>query len=183
MPVMHRIIGCVAVHGREEVRRIAADVIKGYEGLLRIFRPWVLAAMRPLLGRAKYEMFAHFIRPLAETYVEGRREGRDLLFYVSPALLIFHHSPYADTVDAAIACTYAMLAAESLGLGTTMIGGAPPIIQRNKTLCKRLGIPPGNTPSTCLIMGHPATHFRRTIRRRFTQVGSVGDLGANREAE
>ena len=43
------------------------------------------------------------------------RAGKDLLFYDAPAIIIFHRSPYADAVDAAIACTYAMLAAESLG--------------------------------------------------------------------
>jgi nitroreductase/NAD-dependent dihydropyrimidine dehydrogenase PreA subunit len=166
-------VGCVAVRGREEVQRITAEVIKGYEGFLRMFKPWVFAVMRPFVGRAKYDMFAHFVRPLAEKYVQGCGEGRDLLFYNAPALLIFHHSPYADVVDAAIACTYAMLAAESLGLGSTIIGGAPPILQRNKALCQRLGVPPGNTPSFALILGHPATHFRRTIRRRFTHVGTV----------
>ena len=167
-------VGCVAVRGREEVQRIAAEVIKGYEGFLRIFKPWVFAVMRPFVGQAKYDMFAHFVRPLAEMYVRGRREGRDLLFYNAPALLIFHHSPYADVADAAIACTYAMLAAESMGLGSTIIGGAPPILRRNKALCQRLGMPPGNTPSILLILGHPAAHFRRTIRRRFAHVGTVG---------
>jgi len=166
-------VGCVVVHGREEVRRIAAEVIRGYEGFLKLFRPWVLAAMRPFMGRAKYEMFAHFIRPLAEMYVGAHREGRDMLFYDAPALLIFHHSPYADAADAAIACTYAMLAAESLGLGSTIIGGAPPILQRNPALCRRLGVPRGHTPSISLILGHPATHFRRTIRRRFVHVSTV----------
>ena len=128
-------VGCVTVLGREQVQRIAEEVTKGYEGFLKIFKPWVLVLMRPFLGKAKYDMFAHFLRPLAETYVRGHREGRDLLFYDAPALLIFHCSPYADAVDAAIACTYAMLAAESLGLGNTIIGGAAPILQRNKVLC------------------------------------------------
>ena len=76
-------------------------------------------------------------------------------------------SPYAEAVDATIACTYAMLAAESLGLGTTMIGGAPPILARNKALSRSLGIPDDHTPAVSLIVGHPATHFRRAIRRRF----------------
>ena len=71
-------VGCVAVRGREEVQRIAAEVIKGYEGFLRIFKPWVFAVMRPFVGQAKYDMFAHFVRPLAEMYVRGRREGRAL---------------------------------------------------------------------------------------------------------
>jgi nitroreductase/NAD-dependent dihydropyrimidine dehydrogenase PreA subunit len=166
-------IGCVAVRGREEVRRIADEVIQGYEGFLRVFKPWMLAAMRPFVGQAKYDMFAHFVQPLAKMYVRARREGRDMLFYDAPVLLIFHHSPYADVADAVIACTYAMLAAEAMGLGSTIIGGAPPILQRNKALCQRLGIPAGNTPSVSLILGHPATHFLRTIRRRLTHVRTV----------
>lgn len=167
-------VGCVSVIGRKEVQRIADQVIKGYEGFLRIFKPWLLAAMRPFVGQAKYNMFTSFIRPLAQMYVGGHREGRDMLFYNAPVLLIFHHSPYADALDAGIACTYAMLAAESLGLGSTIIGGAPPILQRNKSLCRRLGIPDANKPSVTLILGHPAVNFRKTIRRRFAHVSTIG---------
>jgi len=167
-------VGCVTVRGREEVQRLTGAVVKGYEGFLKIFRPWVLAVMRPFVGKAKYEMFADFIRPLAKSYVQEYREGKDIVFYESSALLIFHHSAYADHADAVIACTYAMLAAESLGLGSTMIGGATPIIQRNKGLCERLGVPAGNTPSIALILGYPATKFRKGIRRRFMSMSSVG---------
>lgn len=160
-------VGCVTIRGREQVQQVAAEAIKGYEGFLKVFKPWLLSVMRPFVGRAKYDMFAHFVRPLAEMYVQAYREGRDTLFYHSPALLIFHHSPYAEATDAAIACTYAMLAAESLGLGSTIIGGAAPILQRNKALCQKLGVPAGNTPSITLVLGHPATRFRHAIRRRF----------------
>lgn len=110
--------------------------------------------------------FRYFIRPLAQTYVAGHRRGEDVLFYDAPVVLVFHHSPYAEAADATIACTYAMLAAESLGLGTTMIGGAAPILQRNKPLCRRLGIPAGNQPSIALIAGYPAVHFRRRFAHR-----------------
>ena len=165
-------VGCVTVRGREKVKQIAAEIIKGYEGFLRFFKPWVIGAMRPFVGRASYEQFRYFIRPLAATYVSGWRGGRDLLFYDAPALIVFHHSAYADPVDAAIACTHAMLGAESLGLGNTIIGGAAPILQRNKALCRRLGITAGNTPSITLILGHPAVRFRRAVRRRFTSVAA-----------
>ncbi|MCF7956979.1 MAG: nitroreductase family protein [Phycisphaerae bacterium] len=166
-------VGCVTIRTRQEVKKVAKEVIKGYQGFLKIFKPWLLTIMRPFMGKAKYDMFAHFIRPLAQSYVQGHRQGRDLLFYDAPAVLIFHHSPYADPPDAMIACTYAMLAAESLHLGTTMIGGAPPIIQRNKSLCQTLGIPDANTPSIALIIGHPATKFQHTIQRRFTSVSNM----------
>ncbi len=167
-------VGCVRVIGREEVRRISDEIIKGYVGFLKVFKPWLLKVMRPFVGRAKYEMFADFVRPLAQIYVGAHQEGRDKLFHDAPVLLIFYHSPYAESLDAGIACTYAMLAAESLGLGSTIIGGAPPILQRNKALCRRLGIPDANTPSVTLILGHPKVTFRKAIRRRFSHVSSTG---------
>ena len=168
-------VGCVVIQGREKVQELAADIVSGYEGFLKVFRPWVLTLMRPFMGKEKYKLFTSFIRPLAETYVRARREGRDVLFYDAPAVILFHHSPYAEPVDAMIACTYAMLAAESLGLGNTIIGGAPPILARDKTLCKRLGIPEGNTPCAALILGHPAVRFRQTIRRGFSHRNVITD--------
>jgi len=140
-------MGCVVVRGRAEVRQLAAGIIQGYAGFLKVVRPWLLTALRPFVRTTTYERFRSFIRPLAEMYVEGHRQGRDLLFYDAPAVLVFHHSPYADLADATIACAYAMLAAEALGLGTTMIGGAAPMLQRNPALCRRLGIPPNHTPA------------------------------------
>jgi len=163
-------VGCSIIRGREQVQRVAKKVVKGYKGFLKVVKPGLLRLMRPFIGKAKYEFFVNFVIPLAETYVGGHGEGRDLLFYGAPVVLIFHHSPYAESTDATIACTYAMLAAESLGLGSTIIGGATPILQRNKKLCRNLGIPVGNTPSIAMILGYPATKFRRTIRRRFTSV-------------
>lgn len=167
-------VGCVSVIGRAAVREVARAVIGGYEQFLRVFRPWMLAALRPLMGRARYELYSGFIRPLAQSYVQAHREGHDKLFYDAPVLLVFHHAPYADALDAGIACTYAMLAAESLGLGSTMIGGAPPMLQRNRPLCRRLGIPEGNKPSVALVLGYPAVSFDRAIRRSFSRVNTIG---------
>jgi len=166
-------VGCVTVCGRAEVRELAGEIVKGYERFLRIFQPWLFTLMRPFVRQATYDQFKHFIRPLAEVYVANHRAGRDALFYNAPAVMIFHHSPYADAVDTTIACVYAMLAAESLGLGNTIIGGAAPILQRNQALCRRLGIPPANTPAITLILGYPATRFRRAIRRSFTAVDVI----------
>jgi len=161
-------VGCVTVCGRDRVQDIAHSIIKGYEGFLKTFKPWTLAAMRPFMRRETYTKFRYFILPLAEQYVNAHRNGNDRLFYNAPAVMIFSHSAYAEAVDAAIACTYAMLAAESFGLGSTMIGGAPPILQRNKPLCRSLGIPDGHTPFLALIIGHPDVDFKRAVRRRFS---------------
>ena len=166
-------VSCVIVRGRAHVRHLAEEIVQGYAGFLKVVRPWVLTVLRPFVRKTTFERFQSFIRPLAEMYVGGHRQGRDLLFYDAPAVLVFHHSPYADLADATIACTYAMLIAEALGLGTTMIGGAAPMLQRNPTLCRRLGIPAGHTPAIALILGHPATRFLRAVRRRFVDVQMV----------
>lgn len=166
-------VGCVVIRGRKHVRELSDQVIDGYQAALRMFKPWVLSLIKPF-SRTRYEQFATFIRPLALEYVTRRQHGEDALFYDAPAVLIFHASPYADAADAIIPCTYAMLAAQSLGLGTTMIGAAAPIIQRNRKLSAQLGIPKGNRAMIALIIGHPAVTYHKTIRRRFSHMTRIG---------
>ena len=163
-------VGCVLVRGRAAVQSVGREVVREYEKFRDKFPPWRLALLRPFVSRAKFAQLAHFVRPLAEIYVRGRRENRDLLFYDAPALLLFHHSPGADAGKAFIACTYAMLAAEALGLGSTMIEGVAPMLARNPALSSRLGLPSGHQPAIALILGYPATHFRRTVRRHFASL-------------
>ncbi|GFO55567.1 nitroreductase [Geomonas sp. Red276] len=168
-------VGCVVVRGRERVQGLADEILKGYEGLLKVMRPGLLALLRLFMKKPAYEQMSGFIIPLAKAYIDGKAKGRDLLFYDAPAVIIFHHSPYVDPSETMIACTYAMLAAESLGLGSTMIGAAAPILVRNRKLCGELGIPEGNKPAIALILGYPAVAFRRGITRHFSAVSWLGD--------
>lgn len=161
-------VGVVTVNGFEAVRELAGEVVEGYRGMLKIFRPSVLKLMRPFMGQARYDQFSDFIVPLAQKYIEAWEEGRDTVFWGAPAVLIFHYSAYAGEPDAVIACTYAMLAAESFGLGNCVIGGAPPVLQRNKALCARLGVPPGNRLALALVLGSSTVPFKRGIVRRFS---------------
>lgn len=161
-------VGVAKVCGFDEVQKLADEIVAGYRGMLKVVRPGTLSLIRPFIGRVRYQHFSSFIHPLAESYVRGHQQGRDKLFWNAPAVLVFHHSPYAEAADATIACTYAMLAAEALGLGSCIIGGAPPIMQRNRTICRRLRIPESNKPTIALILGYPAVTFKHTIKRRFS---------------
>ncbi|PLX80819.1 MAG: nitroreductase [Desulfuromonas sp.] len=164
-------VGVVKVAGFDEVNDLAGEVITGYRKMMKVVRPGLLRLLRPFIGKVSYDQFHDFILPLAQKYSAAWHEGRDTLFWGAPALLLFHQSPYADKVDSAIACTYAMLAAEALGLGSCIIGGAPPILQRNRPLCTKLGIPEGNSPGFALIIGYPAVKFQRAVRRHFSHGG------------
>jgi nitroreductase/NAD-dependent dihydropyrimidine dehydrogenase PreA subunit len=164
-------IGIVVFDGREKVRELARDTANTYEGLLKFMdNSVVMPLMRPFMKKATYDQFKTFILPLGRKIVEGRNAGEDWVLYNAPAALLFHNSPYADAADATIACTHAMIAAESLGLGTCMIGCLSPAVARRKDLLKKYGIPDGHKPAIVLILGYPAIKFRKAIHRPFFSV-------------
>jgi nitroreductase len=116
------------------------------------------------------QQFQTFILPLGRIFAEGKRKGSDFVLYDAPAALLFHASPYGDGADAFIACTYAMVAAEAMGLGSCMIGCVAPVLERRKDLMEKHGLPAGHIPKIVLILGYPAVQFRKAIRRRFLSV-------------
>jgi len=163
-------VGVIVFHGREKVQEFAEDIVRLYGGVSKFANPIAAALMRPFVGKEMMEAFKTFIIPLAECLMEKRAEGIDWLFYDAPAALLFHVSRYADPVDGAIASTYAMTAAESLGLGTCMIGSVAPALERSKKLMAKYGIPKGNKPVMALTLGYADLEYQRAVRRRFASV-------------
>lgn len=84
--------------------------------------------------------------------------------------MYFYTSPYSGPADAYIAATYAMLAAESLGLGTCMIGSIGPFLKGNKAMSVKYGIPPRSTMGLAMIFGYPKFRYSQALRRTFARV-------------
>jgi len=101
--------------------------------------------------------------------------GGDTLLYGAPVAFLFHSSPYAEPGDCYVAATYAMIAAQSLGLGTCMIGMVAPFLERNKKLKAKYGIPNRNKPGIVLLMEYPGFSFKHGVRRRFASVSYNGE--------
>lgn len=164
-------VGVTVFHGRDKVRELAWDTVDAYEGFLKYAdNPLALGLLELFMKKNTGQWFESFVIPLGRELVAGRKAGKDLVLYDAPAALMFHVSPYADGSDAFIACTYAMLVAESLGVGTTMIGCVAPMVSRSKPLLKKYGLPDGHLPKLVLIMGRPAIGYRKAIRRQFQSV-------------
>lgn len=157
-------------HGREKVREFSWDLIALYESWQWMFKPIALTFMRPFMSRVDHDMFASFLKPFVNYIVEERHQDRDALLYGAPLAFLFHASPYADPADVTIVATYAMLAAESLGLGTIMIGAVSPALVRDKKLMAKYGIPKGNKLGLVLLVGHPKHRFHSALKRRFASV-------------
>ncbi len=89
--------------------------------------------------------------------------GTDPLFFHAPVLILFLSG--ADARDAAAAAAYVSLQAAAMGLGClfsgyfTAVAGAPAI----RSL---LDLPENCQVARCLVVGHPAVQFRRTVPRR-----------------
>jgi nitroreductase len=103
-------------------------------------------------------------------FIAEKEKGNDYLLYDAPLAIYFHVSPYADPLDPVIAATYAMISAETLGLGTCMIGTVAYGFKYSKKLKQKYGIPARNQQGIMLIMGYPAIKYQRGIRRSLAQV-------------
>lgn len=165
-------VGVVVFDDRRKVQAFSADCCASFERMGKFLSPLMLMLMRPFVGRAQYEVFRDFIRPLLKHLPEMRRQGRDAFTYDAPAALLFHCGPMADQADCAIVATYAMLAAESLGLGSCMLGTTAALTQ-DKRMKEKLGIPRENKVGVGLIVGYPAVTFRAAVRRRLAAVKFV----------
>ena len=162
---------------KEKTRAFAKDFCSYLEGMRWFVSGWFLAFMRPFWGKANDEMFRGFVRPLFKIYPEKMQEDINVVNYDASLLMYFYGSPYTDPADPIIAATYAMIAAESLGLGTCMLGAVHPLIQNGakaRRFREKYNIKYTSREGLIVAFGYPAVHFKKGVRRTFAGVGNSG---------
>lgn len=153
-----------------KVQEFATDVVTVMKKSRWFFSPLLNFFFRLFYGREYIESVESFIRPALEIFIEESAQGKDYLLYQAPLAMYFHSSPYSDPADSLIAATYAMLAAESLGLGSCMIGTPAYFIKYSKELKRKYGLPLKNQPGIVVIFGYPRIKISKAIRRRLAKV-------------
>ena len=86
--------------------------------------------------------------------------------------MLFHRGPMGDPADSHIATTYAMLAAQSLGLGSCWIGTSV-VLNHHPQLKQKYRIPKDNEVTGMLVIGYPAVGMQRSLRRELASVDYV----------
>lgn len=159
----------VVIDRREELDFLLKETIKDYTSMVKAFsNPIGRAMIRLSEGAETYGVLKDHIVDVAryanETY---HRDGTDRYMYHAPVVMLFHGSRRAMSYEenAHLICNYSMLAAVSLGLGNTIIGLIPPIVDRSKVLRERYGIPKDNKVCTSLILGYPKYKYKKSIHR------------------
>lgn len=166
-------VNVLIINGKEKTRAFATDFSNYLKGLKFMSSPFFLALMRPFWGKANDEVFKGFIKPLFKAYTDDMDDGNNFINYDAPLLMYFYGTPYADPADPIVAATYAMIAGESLGLGTCMLEAVHPFIQNGRKARRfreKHNIKSKSKEGLFVAFGYPAVKYRRGINRTFASV-------------
>jgi nitroreductase len=163
-------VHAIVFSGRDKVQQLRRDMTQALRAKKWLISPTVLALMKPFMGKSGARMMEEFVKPVFELYFRCDEEGTDWFLYDAPLGILFYGNEFSDPADGFIASTYAMLAAESLGLGNCMLGFPGLIFKYDKNLRKKYGLPNGMQPGVFVIFGHPDITYRNAIRRHIAGV-------------
>lgn len=169
-------VNVLVLDSRIKTRAFSKEFCEYLQTMKWFVSDWFLALMRPFWGKANDEMFRGFLKPVFKAYTTKMKEGIDLVNYDAPLAMYFYGSPFTDPADPIIAATYAMIAAESLGLGTCMLGTVHPLIQNGKTAKKFRedhGIKYPSREGLFVVFGYPAVKYKKGIKRTFASVRTM----------
>jgi ferredoxin/nitroreductase len=161
---------------RERVRIFAEDFCHFLQSMKWFVADWFLLLMRPFWGKSNDEMARKFIKPLIHIYTDSMNKGTDLVTYDAPLAIYFYGSPFTDPADPIIAATYAMIAGESLGLGTCMLGAIHPFIQyggKSRKFREKYGIKFKSSNGLFVIFGYPKVNYKKGIKRTFASIECI----------
>jgi nitroreductase/NAD-dependent dihydropyrimidine dehydrogenase PreA subunit len=104
--------------------------------------------------------------------VETAKSGQDVIFYDAPVVILLHSDPTAVTPkdDADLMAMCMLLMAESLGLGTCLIGLLTATAVADQTLGELIHLPEGHRVQASMILGYPAVAFSNAPGRKPTRV-------------
>ncbi len=169
-------VNVLVLDSKEKVQGFATDYCNFLKRMKWLVSDWFIALMRPFWGKPMDEMFKGFVRPLFDIYLGNMDKGINLVNYDAPLAMYFYGSPYTDPADPIVAATYAMIAAESLGLGTCMLGGVHPLIQSGKKAKKfreQQGIKFASREGLFVIFGYSNVKYLKGIHRNFASVEAI----------
>lgn len=169
-------VSILVMENKEKVRQFAKDFCDSLESMKWMTSNWFLTLMRPFWGKSTDRMFRGFIKPLIKGYTENMKAGKNYVTYDAPAALYFYGTPYADPADPIIPATYVMIAAESLGLATCMIGGVHPFSQKGgaaKKFRDKQNIRFKSQEGLIVLIGYPKIKYKKGIKRSFANIDWV----------
>lgn len=157
------------INKRSRVIEFGTEIAGYYRKLNRLAKLGWLRQILKLCGKAELD---HYYREYYESINEGLdlwyNKSQDRLFHGAPALIFIGARPGASCPqeDALLATQNILLAAESMGLGTCLIGFAVEALHRDSKIQKTLNITTPEKIYSVIALGYPALTFQRPAKRR-----------------
>lgn len=124
-------------------------------------------------GARTFGKLNSFLMPAMRWYIRWHEEGKgDEIRRDAPAVMLFHcpvDEPAGDET-CLLSAFHAVLAAETLGLGTCINGMIPPVCNKSPEARAFLELPEGHEVFASLTLGYPRYRFKKTIPRKLTGV-------------
>jgi len=167
----------LVLENKTVVNKFAVEFSEYLKGIRWIASNWFLTLMHPFWGKENDEMMRGFIKPAIDIYIDNMNKGENLINYDAPLAMYFYGSPYSDPADPIVAATYAMIAGESLGLGTCMLGAIHPFIQSGKKARRfreKYGIKYSSREGLFVIFGYADVVYDKGVKRTFAEINRIG---------
>jgi len=154
---------------RSRIVAFGTEIAAYYKKLNRLAEKKWLRKMLKLCGKPELD---HYYREYYDSINEGLElwygKNEDRLFHGAPALIFIGARPGASCPreDALLATQNILLAAESMNLGTCLIGFAVEALHRDAKIQKTLNLPAAEKIYSVIALGYPALNFQRPAKRR-----------------
>lgn len=151
--------------GHDKVRKFAFDIIDSMRKTRWMFSPVIRQLLRPLMTKHEFEAITTHLLPLIHQLEQKKAEGADWLAHSAPLAIYCYSANFTDPIDCQVAATYAMLAGETLGLGTVMLGSVAPFVRYDQGLRTKYNLPFRHSSGVLVLFGYPAIAYSRAVNR------------------
>lgn len=158
------------INSPETRKELEDEIITYYDKIVRMLSYPVVRFCLGFLGDEKVRETAKdkdFFTKIERIYGQMKNGGNNI-FYEAPLVMLFHTSRLLPTAheDCILAAYNVVLAAESLKLGSCFVSLSQQAINAENKIKQVIGIPRNDHIHAVLILGFPATRYRRIAPRK-----------------
>ena len=168
-------MGLTNVNNRKKIESALPHIEEFLDNIVKwIENPIASFMIKRKKGQETFNTIKNHLYPITKLENYKLKFG-DRITRNAPAIIIFHANKKAEehTNNSLIYATYVMLAANSLGLGATIIGIVPAAINKTKEVREIFQIPVENEAVISVIIGYPKYKYKRTIKRNVQKINWI----------
>ncbi|MBI9067499.1 MAG: nitroreductase family protein [Salinivirgaceae bacterium] len=170
----HHHVELTVINSREKIMEALPLMSQFYDKLAKwLHNPFMRTMIKLKKGKDTINTLQNHLLPRIEKgiYKEFTYEY-DGITRGAHSLIIFHAHKNSEEhkEDSYILVTYATLAAQALGLGSTIIGLVPAALNKSNELKSMFNIPLDHDVVVSLILGYPKYKYHRGIKRKLKNI-------------